>query len=163
MPVTVPRSVGQLPMYYNEKPSAHRGYHFDSKEPLFPFGFGLSYTSFEIGSPQLASQHASSSEAVKVSVTVKNTGSRKGDEVVQLYVRDLVSSVTRPVKELKGFSKVRLAAGETKTVELPITFDSLAFHDISMNYVVEPGEFAVMVGTSSRDADLQSVMLRVEK
>ena len=112
--------------------------------------------------------HASSvldmvSSTKGVLVPRMNTGERMGTEVVQLYVRDLVSSVTRPVKELKGFKKVRLGPGETITVEIPITSDALAFHDIDMNYVVEPGEFAIMVGTSSNDADLHSVMLRVEK
>jgi beta-glucosidase len=92
---------------------------------------------------------------------VTNTGSRAGTEVVQMYIRDLVSSVTRPVKELKGFHKVNLEPGETRTVDLDITPDSLAFYDVNMKYVVEPGDFEIMVGTSSRDSDLQKVTLRV--
>jgi beta-glucosidase len=159
LPISVPRSVGHIPVFYSHKPSARRGYLFADVTPLYPFGFGLSYTTFSIANVRLASSSIAVNGSTSVLCDVTNTGSREGSEVVQLYVRDLVSSVTRPVKELKGFSKVRLAAGETKTVELPITFDSLAFHDIEMNYVVEPGEFAVMVGTSSRDADLQSVIL----
>jgi beta-glucosidase len=96
-----------------------------------------------------------------VLVDVTNTGARPGTEVVQVYVRDVVSSVTRPVKELKAFEKVRLAPGETRTVALPLTADALAFHDVRMQYVVEPGEFRIMVGTSSRDADLHAVTLQV--
>jgi beta-glucosidase len=99
----------------------------------------------------------------RVLADVTNTGARAGSEVVQLYVRDRVSSVTRPVKELKGFRKVRLAPGETETVALPITRAALAFHDLDMRHVVEPGEFDIMVGTSSRDADLRRVTLRVER
>jgi beta-glucosidase len=98
-----------------------------------------------------------------VLVEVTNTGPRAGTEVVQLYVRDRVSSVTRPVKELKGFARVALAPGETRTVALDVGPEALAFHDIDMRYVVEPGEFALMVGTSSRDADLQTVTLSVER
>src|SRR5690606_28121997 len=101
LPVTVARHIGQLPMFYNQKPSAHRGYHFESKDPLFPFGFGLSYTTFELGEPKLSSTSIAPDGTVKVSVDVRNTGSLPGDEVVQLYVRDVVSSITRPVKELK--------------------------------------------------------------
>ncbi len=150
MPVTVPRSVGQLPMYYSEKPSAHRGYHFDSKEPLFPFGFGLSYTTFEIGEPQLASKRIPVNDPVRVTVDVKNTGSRKGDEVVQLYVRDVVSSVTRPVKELKGFRRVTLEPGASTTVEFTLDKSAFAFWNEQMQYGVEPGELQIMAGPDSQ-------------
>jgi len=161
LPISVPRSAGHLPSFYSHKPSARRGYLFDDVTPLYPFGFGLSYTTFAISNVRLAETEIARDGSTMALVDVMNAGERMGTEVVQLYVRDLVSSVTRPVKELKGFVKVRLAAGETITVEIPVTTDSLAFHDIDMNYVVEPGEFAIMVGTSSRDEDLHSVMLRV--
>ena len=163
LPISVPRSAGHLPSFYSHKPSARRGYLFDDVTPLYPFGFGLSYTTFALSNVRLAAETIARDGSTTALVDVMNTGERMGTEVVQLYVRDLVSSVTRPVKELKGFKKVRLGPGETITVEIPITSDALAFHDIDMNYVVEPGEFAIMVGTSSNDADLHSVMLRVEK
>ena len=161
LPISVPRSAGHIPAFYNHKPSARRGYLWDDASPLFAFGFGLSYTSFSVSGVTLADATIARDGATAVRATLTNTGDRAGEEVVQLYVRDLVSSVTRPVKELKGFRKVRLAPGESATVELPITAESLAFHDIRMRYVVEPGEFAIMVGTSSRDEDLTTVTLRV--
>jgi beta-glucosidase len=102
-------------------------------------------------------------DSTVVSARITNTGTRAGTEVVQVYIRDLVSSVTRPVKELKGFRKVTLEPGEMATVEVPIVPESLAFYDVDMNYVVEPGEFAIMVGTSSRDSDLTTITLRVEE
>jgi beta-glucosidase len=161
LPITIPRSVGQLPMFYNHKPSARRGFLWDDAQPLFPFGFGLSYTTFALRNVRLTQKRISRKGATRVLVDITNTGSRAGTEVVQLYIRDLVSSVTRPVKELKGFQKVELQPGETRTVALDITPAALAFYDVNMDYVVEPGEFAVMVGTSSRDADLQTVTLTV--
>jgi beta-glucosidase len=163
LPISVPRSAGHIPAFYNHKPSARRGYLFDDVSPLYPFGFGLSYTTFTLGNVSLREPVIAIGGTTAVTVEVANTGARAGTEVVQLYIRDLVSSVTRPVKELKAFRKVRLAPGETATVELPITPESLAFHDVNMRYVVEPGEFAIMVGTSCRDADLQTVTLRVER
>lgn len=161
LPISVPRSVGHIPSFYSHKPSARRGYLFDDVTPLYPFGFGLSYTTFSVTNVRLADPVIARDGATVVHADVTNTGCRAGSEVVQLYVRDLVSSVTRPVKELKGFRKVHLAPGETIAVQLAITTDALAFHDIAMDYVVEPGDFAIMVGTSSRDSDLQTVMLRV--
>jgi beta-glucosidase len=163
LPISVPRSAGHLPSFYSHKPSARRGYLFDDVTPLYPFGFGLSYTTFALSNVRLAEPTIARDGSTTAMVDVMNTGERMGTEVVQLYVRDVVSSVTRPVKELKGFVKVRLAPGETQTVEIPITSDALAFYDVDMNYVVEPGEFAIMVGTSSQDTDLHSVMLRVEE
>lgn len=162
LPITIPKSVGQLPMFYNHKPSARRGYLFDDAQPLYPFGFGLSYTTFEISSPELKDQTIGVDGETEVYVTVTNTGSRFGSEVVQMYIRDKFSSVTRPVKELKGFKKIWLEPGESKVVSLPITKKSLAFYDINMNYRVEPGEFEIMVGSSSRDKDLQKTVLIVE-
>jgi beta-glucosidase len=161
LPITIPRSAGHVPAYYNYKPSARRGYLFDSVDPLFPFGHGLSYTTFVLSEPRLEKAEIDPNESTRVLVDVTNTGARAGDEVVQLYVRDVVSSVTRPVKELKGFARITLEPGETRTVALDVTPDRLAFYDIDMVYRVEPGEFRLMVGTSSRDADLQTITLRV--
>jgi beta-glucosidase len=138
-----------LPIYYNYKPTAKRGYLYTSKEPLFPFGHGLSYTSFEYSAPTVTPARIGPSGRAEVSVTVRNTGRRAGDEVVQLYIRDLVSSVTRPVKELKDFRRISLAPGEAKTVTFTITPDKLAFYNLHMERVVEPGQFDIMVGTSS--------------
>jgi beta-glucosidase len=161
--ISFPRSVGHLPVFYNYKPSARRGYLFADVSPLFAFGFGLSYTNFEIKNVRLKKKKIGLKDSTQVLVDVKNTGKRAGTETVQLYIRDCVSSVTRPVKELKGFQKISLQPGETKTVSLVITPDSLAFYDVKMKYVVEPGEFEIMVGDSSRDADLQKVILTVTK
>jgi beta-glucosidase len=163
LPISIPRSVGHLPVFYNHKPSARRGYLLDDVSPLFPFGFGLSYTKFSFKNVRLAKQKIKCNGSTQVLVDVTNTGKRAGTEVVQLYIRDCVSSVTRPVKELKGFQKISLEAGETKTVALEITPESLAFWDVRMKYVVEPGEFEIMVGSSSRDSDLQKVVLTVTK
>jgi len=163
LPITIPRSAGHLPAFYNHKPSARRGYLFDDVSPLYPFGFGLSYTTFAVSNVRLerASIRRDGSTSVRADVT--NTGARAGTEVVQVYIRDRVSSVTRPLKELRGFQKVTLAPRETTTVEVSITPESLAFYDVNMRYVVEPGEFSIMVGTSSRDEDLTTVTLTVEK
>ena len=161
LPISFPRSAGHIPAFYNHKPSARRGYLWDDTSPLFAFGFGLSYTSFALSNVRLSADGIACDGSTSVLVDIANTGARAGSEVVQVYIRDLVSSVTRPVKELKAFKKVRLVAGESTTVELFITPASLAFHDVRMQYVVEPGEFAVMVGTSSRDVDLTTVTLRV--
>ncbi len=163
LPITIPRSVGHLPDFYNYKPSARRGYLFDDISPLYPFGFGLSYTTFAFKHLRLEKKTIRSREKTRVLMDVANTGKRKGDEVVQMYIRDLVSSVTRPLKELKGFQRISLSPGETKTVALEITPELLSFYDINMNFVVEPGEFEIMVGNSSRDSDLQKVILRVEE
>jgi beta-glucosidase len=160
LPMTIARSAGHLPAYYNYKPSARRGYLYDDISPLFPFGYGLSYTKFEISKPRLKDATIGVDEATVVEVDVKNVGERAGDEVVQLYIRDEISSVTRPIKELKGFQRVTLQPGETRTVELPITPSRLAFWNIDMKYVVEPGAFQIMVGPNSQD--LQSVTLQVE-
>lgn len=149
LPVTFPRSVGQLPSYYNRKPTARRGYLFTSKEPLFPFGFGLSYTTFDYTNLNISPARIGPAGRTTVTVTVTNTGKRAGDEIVQLYIRDLVSSVTRPVMELKDFKRISLAPGESKTVEFVITPDRLSFLDLNMKSVVEPGWFDIMVGTSS--------------
>lgn len=161
LPISIPRSVGHLPAFYNHKPSARRGYLHDDTTARFPFGFGLSYTTFVLDEATLRDDMIATRGATTVSVRVTNTGRRAGTEVVQLYIRDDVSSVTRPVKELKGFRKVFLEPGESTRVTLDITPDALAFYDDRMVYGVEPGTFTVMIGTSSRDEDLQRLSLRV--
>ena len=163
LPMTIPRSAGHLPAFYNYKPSARRGYLFDDVSPLYVFGYGLSYTTFSIANVRLCKPKIGVAGSTSVSAEVTNTGPREGTETVQMYIRDRVSSVTRPVKELKGFERVALLPGETKTITFEITPELLEFYDVSMHYVVEPGEFEIMVGTSSRDCDLQKVVLRVGK
>jgi beta-glucosidase len=163
LPISIPRSVGHVPVFYNHKPSARRGYLFDDVSPLYPFGYGLSYTTFAIKNPRLTKSTIKRDGSTSVVVDVTNTGKREGTEVVQMYIRDLVSSVTRPIKELKGFRKVRLKPGESTTVKLDITPDHLSFYDINMKYVVEPGDFEIMVGNSSRDKDLQKLTLHVKQ
>jgi beta-glucosidase len=162
LPITIPRSAGHLPAFYNFKPSARRGYLFDDVSSLYAFGYGLSYTTFAIKNPRLTKKTIGVNGATRVMVDVTNTGKREGTEVVQVYIRDRVSSVTRPIKELKGFQKVRLQPGESKIVSFDITPDALSFYDVNMRYVVEPGDFEIMVGNSSRDADLQKVALQVK-
>src|SRR5690242_4629701 len=157
--ISFPRSVGQLPIYYNHKPTAKRGYLFTRKEPLFPFGFGLSYTTFAYSDLKVSPIQIPPNGRATVSVTVTNTGKRAGDEIVQLYIHDLVSSVTRPVLELKDFRRIALAPGESKTVEFTITPDKLLFYDLNMKRVVEPGTFEIMVGPSS--VQHQTVKLEV--
>jgi beta-glucosidase len=161
LPITIPRSAGHLPAYYNYKPAARRGYLFDDVSPLFAFGYGLSYTTFKFGEPRLAKASIKKEESTSVLVDVTNAGPVKGDEVVQLYIRDKISSVTRPVKELKGFKRITLEPGQTESVVLEITPQHLAFYTIDRKYAVEPGEFEIMVGNSSRDQDLQKIVLRV--
>jgi beta-glucosidase len=161
LPISVPRSAGHLPVFYNYKPSARRGYLFDDVSPLYAFGYGLSYTTFALENARLAKSRITKKGSTQVLVDVVNTGKRAGSEVVQLYIRDLVSSVTRPVKELKGFRRVWLQPCDRATVALDITPGSLAFFDVNMKYVVEPGDFEIMIGTSSRDADLTKLSLRV--
>jgi len=163
LPISIPRSAGHLPCFYNHKPSARRGYLFDEITPLYPFGFGLSYTTFSVSTPRLEASQIQVGQSTNVHVDVRNTGSRAGHEVVQMYIRDLVSSVTRPVKELKGFARIFLKAGESGTVTLPIRPEHLAFTNIDMECVVEPGDFEIMVGTSSQDGDLSKVILQVAR
>jgi beta-glucosidase len=129
---------------------------------LYAFGFGLSYTTFEITGVRLESEVIQSTEGTRVLAEVTNSGSFPGAEVVQLYIRDRVSSVTRPVKELRGFERITLEPGQSKSVTFEISPESLAFLDINMEFVVEPGLFDIMVGASSRNEDLQPVTLRVE-
>jgi beta-glucosidase len=159
LPVTFPRSVGQLPVYYYHRPSAKRGYLFSTTDPLYPFGYGLSYSTFAYGKPRLSPLKIAAREDARVQVDVTNKGGPAGDEVVQLYIRDQVSSVTRPVKLLKGFRRIHLEPGETQTVEFAITPEMLALLDEEMAWRVEPGLFDLMVGASSEQ--VQTVTLEV--
>lgn len=164
LPLTIARSVGQLQMVYNHKPSTYKHkYHTEKKVPLYPFGYGLSYTSFSYSAPLLSAEVMEKGENVKLTLTVTNTGKKAGIEIVQLYIRDEVSSATRPVKELKAYQRVALEAGESKKVSFTITPEMLAFYDIHMDYVVEPGTFSLMTGSSSRDRDLQKTTLEVRE
>ncbi|MFL6216541.1 MAG: glycoside hydrolase family 3 N-terminal domain-containing protein [Blastocatellia bacterium] len=160
LPVSVARSVGQLPIYYYQKPTARRGYLFADKSPLFPFGYGLSYTTFQYGEPRLAATRIGTGGQTTVSVAVTNTGKVAGDEIVQMYIHDQTSSVTRPVKELRGFERVTLQPGESRTVTFAITPNKLWFWNRDMKRVVEPGLFDIMVGPNS--ATLKTTVLEVE-
>jgi beta-glucosidase len=162
LPITIPRSAGHIPAFYNHKPTARRGYLFDDVTPLYPFGFGLSYTTFTIDNVRLDKTKIRNGATAQVSADVMNTGDRAGSETVQMYIRDVFSSATRPVKELKGFRRVVLEPGEKQTVTFEITPELLAFYDANMKYTVEPGDFEIMIGSSSRDADLQKVTLAVQ-
>ena len=162
LPMTFPRSVGQIPIYYNHfntgrpnlEPNVFWSHHSDEQNtPLFPFGYGLSYTQFEYSDLEIDSSDQS---AIKVNVTVKNSGSVAGEEVVQLYIRDKVASVTRPVKELKGFKKILLEAGDSQKIAFTLTDAELGFFDHNYEFVVEPGMFEVMIGTNSQDVLRQS-------
>jgi beta-glucosidase len=151
LPITVPRSVGQLPDYYYQKPSAKRGFVDGSVLPLFPFGWGLSYTMFKYSNLRLAQDTIGPEGQTKVSVDVTNTGALRGDEVAQLYIHQTVSSVTRAVKELRGFQRISFNPGETKTVEFTLGPNELSYLDRDMKRVVEPGAFEVMAGGNSVD------------
>jgi beta-glucosidase len=160
LPVTFPRSVGQIPLYYNALPT---GRPFDAKEkytskyldvpntPLFPFGYGLSYTTFRLSNMRLSQTRLGKTGALTVSVDLENSGQRDGAEVVQVYIRDMAASLSRPLKELKGFQKVFLKAGEKRKIEIPIRIQDLGFHNAQGRYVVEDGQFRVMVGTDSQN------------
>jgi len=159
LPVSIARSVGQLPIFYNHKPSARRGYIDGSTKPLYPFGFGLSYTSFAISAPRLSKPRIAVGESTRVEVDVANTGKLAGDEVVQIYIRDDISSVTRPVLELKAFQRVTLAPGERRTLSFDIKPSDLWFYNSEMERVVEPGSFTIHAGPDS--VNLKSVQLMV--
>ena len=163
--MTIPRSAGQISTWYNHKRSAffHPAVCTDNK-PLYSFGYGLSYTSFRYSNLKLSKQIIPNDGKTQIiaSVTIENTGQRDGVEICQLYINDLVSSVSRPVKELKDFLRVGLKAGEKRTVEFTITPDKLAFYDLNMNPIVEAGEFEVMIGGSSRDEDLQKATFTIQ-
>ncbi|HLK03135.1 MAG TPA: glycoside hydrolase family 3 C-terminal domain-containing protein, partial [Candidatus Acidoferrum sp.] len=151
LPITVPRSVGQLPDYYYQKPSAKRGFVDGPVTPLFPFGWGLSYTTFKYSNLRLAQDSIGPEGETKASVDVTNTGKVRGDEVAQLYIHQTVSSVTRPVKELRGFQRISLNPGETKTVEFMLGPKELSYLNRDMKRLVEPGTFEIMVGGNSEE------------
>lgn len=163
LPATFPQNVGQIPLFYNHKTTGRplaegkwfekfRSNYLDvNNEPLYPFGYGLSYTTFDYSNVKLSSPTINTDGELTASVTVTNTGKYDGSEVVQLYIRDIVGSVTRPVKELKGFEKVFLKAGESKIVNFKITPELLKFYNYDLEYVFEPGDFDVMIGGNSRD------------
>ena len=161
---TFPRSVGQIPIYYSHKNTGRplgnsegkfekfRSNYIDERnEPLFPFGYGLSYTNFKYDNLKLSTNKLSVNESLEVSIEVKNTGNYDGKEIVQLYIRDLVGSVTRPVKELKGFQKIYLKKGESKTVTFKLTIEDLKFYNYDLDFVAESGDFEVFVGTNSSE------------
>jgi beta-glucosidase len=160
LPITFPLSEAQLPLVYNHKPTG-RGddYNNLSGLPLFPFGFGLSYTNFEYSEVKLDKNNISTNESTTVRFKLKNTGKFSGDEVVQIYIRDLLASVARPVMELKGFQRIHLNAGETKEVLFTITPEMLSMLDKDLKQVVEPGDFRIMIGSSSKDIRLKTTLV----
>ena len=169
---TFPRNVGQIPIYYNHKNTGrphpddapyakYRSCYIDVPNgPLYPFGYGLSYTSYQYGDVTLSSSEMAQDGSVTASVTVTNTGSRDGLETVQLYIHDVASTMTRPVKELRGFQKVAIKAGETKTVSFTLTADDLKYYDHDLNYVCEPGDFEIMIGPNSQDVTTAVVTVK---
>ncbi len=171
---TFPQNVGQIPLFYNHKNTGRplqegrwfekfRSNYLDvSNEPLYPFGYGLSYTTFAYSDIHLSSTEMSADGELTATVTITNTGSRDGAEVVQLYIRDLVGSVTRPVKELKGFEKIFLKAGESRKVSFSITPELLKFYNYDLQFVCEPGDFDVMIGGNSRDVKKARFLLKGE-
>ena len=163
LPISIPRSAGHLPVFYNHKPSARRGYLFDDISALYPFGYGLSYTTFSFTNLRLERTAMGPFDWTRVAVDVQNTGTHAGSTVAQLYIRDMVSSVTRPVKELKGIKKIFLQPGETATATLTVAPEHLSFTNIDKEFIVEPGDFEIMVGSSSRDQDLIKTVLHVTK
>ena len=164
--VSFPRSVGQIPVTYLERPdfvgSGKGKYRFSDKTPLFPFGFGLSYTTFKYDNIRLEKTSIGIDGITNVSVDVTNTGKYDGDEVVQMYVRDDFATVGRYNKMLKGFKRMSLKVGETKTVSFELNSENLSLYNIDMNKVVEPGNFTISVGASSLEKDLKTIKLNVK-
>ena len=170
--MTFPKNVGQIPLFYNHKNTGRplqagkwfekfRSNYLDvSNDPLYPFGYGLSYTTFQYSDITLSSKQLNADGKLTASVTVTNTGNYDADEIVQLYIRDLVGSITRPMKELKGFERIHLKKGESKQVTFTITPELLKFYNYDIQYVYEPGEFHVMIGPNSRDVKTTSFELK---
>jgi beta-glucosidase len=159
LPITFPIAEGQLPLYYNHKPTGRGDDYLDlTGSALFPFGFGLSYTTFSYSALRLEAATIGVNDTAVVRCRVKNTGRRAGDEVVQLYLRDLQASVARPVEELKGFRRIHLEAGEEQEVTFLLTPEQLRILDADLHWVVEPGAFRVMIGASSRDIRLKGAL-----
>lgn len=155
LPITIPRHVGQISSVYNHKPSQYLHPHIDGdKTPLFSFGYGLSYTTFKYDNLKIAQTEYSADENIEVTVNVSNTGNKNGEEIVQLYIRDDYSNSTRPVKELKRFQRIHLDKGECKSISFTLNKDDLSYYNHNAEYVLEPGSFTVMVGSSSQDKDL---------
>jgi hypothetical protein len=174
--VSVPQSVGHVPVFYNYKPSGRGDYHkpgtpekpgrdyvFSSTDPLFSFGFGLSYTQFEYSDLKIEQKKLKAQDTVKLSVKIKNTGAVTGKEVVQVYIHDIISSVTTPVEVLKGFRKTEVNPKETKTLSFCIPCEELGLWDKNMNYVIEPGEFEIMIGASAEDIRLTDMIILTNK
>ena len=168
--MSMPQNMGQIPIYYNHlntgrpvEEGTKKFVKFQSNyldvrnEPLYPFGYGLSYTTFEYSDITLSSNQMKENETITASVTVKNTGNCAADEVVQLYIRDVVGTISRPVKELKGFKRIHLNAGESQTISFTITPDLLRFYDYQLDYVIEPGDFDIMIGPNSRDVKKKTI------
>ncbi len=170
--VTYPKNVGQIPLYYNHLNTGRplpegkwftkfRSNYLDvDNDPLYPFGYGLSYTTFQYSDVQLNSDNMDKNGSITASVTITNTGNFDADEIVQMYIRDKVASISRPVKELKGFERISLKKGESRTVSFPITEELLKFYNSELEWVSEPGEFEVMIGANSRDVKTKTFRLR---
>ncbi len=172
--MTMPKTLGQIPIYYSHLNTGRpvlagtpvfrkyqSNYIDERNEPLYPFGYGLSYTTFEYGKPQLSGTTMNADGKLTITVNVKNTGNYDGDEVVQMYIRDLAATISRPVKELKGFERISLKAGESRDVSFDIDIDKLKFYNSDLQYVAEPGDFEVMVGGNSRDVQKVKFTLRL--
>jgi beta-glucosidase len=154
LPVTFPRTVGQVPIYYSHKKTGRpdqKRYEDCPVTPLYPFGYGLSYTQFEYRNLELSAKQIAPDDVLTVTVEIVNTGEFEGEEIVQLYVSDVTASITRPVKELKGFQKISLKPGESKKVTLVLSPDQLGFYNENLDFVVEPGEFKIWVGPNSTE------------
>jgi beta-glucosidase len=158
--MTFPRNVGQIPIYYNAKNTGRpmdpnnkysTKYLDVPNTPLYPFGYGLSYTTFNYGDVKLSAESIKAGQSLTASVTVTNSGKYDGTETVQLYIRDMVGSISRPVKELKGFQKITLKAGESGVVNFKVTVDDLKFYNSDLKYVAEPGDFKLFIGGNSQD------------
>ncbi|WP_301926160.1 glycoside hydrolase family 3 protein [Ferruginibacter sp.] len=163
LPITFPVFEGQMPLVYNHKPTGRTDDYANlNGQPLFPFGFGLSYTSFEYSNLRFDKKQWTKNDSAKVYCTIKNTGSVDGDEVVQLYIRDVLSSLAQPVKQLKGFQRLSLKAGEAKEISFTITPELLKMLDAHMQWIVEPGEFRIMIGASSKDIRLRELVKVLE-